>query len=263
MDGESYEAFEYKDISELKKELEGIRGRKEVSNKELYEAVQKLAQVMGSIVEVFGAAAEQMNLEEKELESSAKRHDTIMAKLDKLISQNKTIAEGVLSVADIVRAKQDAHAKKEDDKDSASTFLNQNYEQERQDISRQEHPQLHPQLARSFAQSAESRQGDLNEMKMPKSPAISNIPLGRYERSENIPTGRFEWNENISRGQRTMAPPMMPPITPPSPLTPDFGIQMPPMEPAPPPNLDLDLDEALSSLEQEPKKKGLFGMFKK
>lgn len=264
MSGENYEAFEYKDISELKKELEGIRGKKDVSNKELYEAVQKLAQVMGSIVEVFGAAAEQMNLEEKELESSAKKHEMIMAKLDKVISQNKTIAEGMLSVADIVRgnlAAHTKHTKEEDGEDSTSLLLKQNDEQEPNFFKPLAQQDWQPKPAQAINRAeqmtphgmpAMPRQADLNEMRMPYSPGISNIPPGRFERSENV-----------SRVQQTMVPPIMPPITLPSPVTPDFGMQMPPMEPAPPPNFDLDLDEALSSMEHEPKKKGLFGMFKK
>ena len=47
----------YKDISELKKDLEGMKGRKDISIKELYDAVQKLAQTMTDILEIFGAAA--------------------------------------------------------------------------------------------------------------------------------------------------------------------------------------------------------------
>jgi len=49
-----------------------------------------------------------------------------------------------------------------------------------------------------------------------------------------------------------MAPPPMQP--------PDFGMQMPPMEPAPLP--DFDMEEPFPP-EDEPRKKGLFGMFKK
>ena len=44
----------------------------------------------------------------------------------------------------------------------------------------------------------------------------------------------------------------------------DFGMQMPPMQPEPSPELpDLDFPEEHFGLEEEPKKKGLFGMFKK
>jgi len=52
----------YKDISELKKELSGLKDNKDVSTKELYDVVQKLSNAIEGMLEVFGAAAEQLNM---------------------------------------------------------------------------------------------------------------------------------------------------------------------------------------------------------
>ena len=96
------EFIPYKDISELNKELQGM-GRKDISNKELHEAVQRLTQTISGMLEVFGAAAEQMRQEEKEYGAETKKHELILLKLDRVIEQNKTIARGLLLLEKYVR----------------------------------------------------------------------------------------------------------------------------------------------------------------
>ena len=95
----------YKDISELKKQLEGMQDKKEVSAKELHESVQKLTTAIDDMLDVFGAAAEQLKLEDKSYEAESKKHETIILKLDKLIDQNKTIAEGMVAIVELVKEK--------------------------------------------------------------------------------------------------------------------------------------------------------------
>lgn len=191
----------YKDISELKKELEGMKGRKDVSTKDIYDAVQKLTQTMKDILEVFGAAAEQMKLEEKEYESEQKKHEVIMSRLDKLIDQNKTIAEGMVAIVDMVKERMPA-------KDEEQMFM----------------PRPEP---RPFMKPVQQEW-------MPKPGPM---------------TPR----------QGTMMPlaqPMQPPIS--AAMPPELG--MPPMQPTPAPDLDFPENELKF---EEPKKKGLFGVFKK
>src|SRR3989338_8709890 len=104
----------YKDISELKSELGAFKEKKDVSAKDMHEAVNKLAQVVTDMLDVFGAAAEQMKLEEKELESEARKHEIIVSKLDKLIDQNKTIAEGMVAIVEMVKERLIAPAKEKE-----------------------------------------------------------------------------------------------------------------------------------------------------
>ena len=75
---EDYDLVPYKDISELKRELEGMKGRKDVPASDIYNAVQKLTQTITDMLEVFGAATEQMKLDEREYESEAKKHEMII-----------------------------------------------------------------------------------------------------------------------------------------------------------------------------------------
>ncbi|MBS3113641.1 hypothetical protein J4448_00935 [Candidatus Woesearchaeota archaeon] len=193
------ELVPYKDISELKRELEGMKGKKDVPANDIYDAVQKLAQTMTDMLEVFGAATEQMKLEEGEYESEARKHEMIISKLDKLIEQNRTIAEGMVAIVEMVKEKIVAPAREE---------------------------------------------------------------LLLKPRPEPKPFMKPEWQprpEPVQRTQPMMAPPMAQPMQAMPP--PNFGMQLPPMQPAPSP--DLDFPEEPFPLEDEPRKKGLFGMFKK
>src|SRR3989338_3895366 len=79
------------------------------------------------------------------------------------------------------------------------------------------------------------------------------------------PSKPMEWQPRPEPAQRTQPmmaqpsmPQAMPPVAPQMAAPPDFG--MPPIEQVPPP--DFDLEEPFG-LDEEPKKKGLFGMFKK
>ena len=183
----------YKDISDIKKGLEPMKGRKDISSKELYDAVQKLNTTITDMLEVFGTAAEQMKLEEQSYEASAKKHEMIISKLDKIIDQNKTIAEGMVAIVDIVKEK--------------------------------------------IAEPAKE------EMLKPKPE-----PRPMFSQPEWQPRPMFTPQPQMSPMQ----------LTPPIPsIPPELG--MPSMQPTP---SDLDFPE-LDLGEEEPKKKGLFGMFKK
>ena len=212
MTEEDFDLVPYKDISELKRELEGMKGRKDIPAADIYNAVQKLTQTITDMLEVFGAATEQMKLDEREYESEARKHEMIISKLDKLIEQNKTIAEGMVAIVEMVKERVIAPAKEKEDM-----------------------------------------------FKLQKEESLFK------PRPEPKPFMKPEWQprpEPIQRTQPILATPRMSPPMPPPPMPPpDFGMQLPPMEPAPPP--DLDFPEEPFPLEEEPKKKGLFGMFKK
>ena len=206
----------YKNISDLKKELETIQDRKDVSPKELYEAVHRLADTVSGMLEVFGAASEQMKLEDKGYEAEAKKHETIISKLDKLIDQNKTIAEGMVAIVELVKEKMGSMEK--DD----SSFPNKSFSK----------PEWKPDTS----------------MQRPQ-------PVG-----SSAPQPFQQMQQPSYQMPQQIAPPMSPTnLAPPST---DFGMQLPPMQPAPMPDLDFP-DEPFPLDDDNQKKKGLFGMFKK
>ena len=240
------ELVPYKDISDLKRELEGMKGKKDIPANDIHNAVQKLAQTMTDMLEVFGAATEQMKLEEREYESEARRHEMIISKLDKLIEQNKTIAEGMVAIVEMIKEKIVAPAKEKED----SMYMPQ-----------KEEPLFNPKPLFKPQPEWQPRPEPVQRTQpMMAPPQMSPMPLF---------SPQPEWKprpEPVQRTQPMMAPPQMSPmqLTPPMPAfgnlpATDFG--MPPMEPTPSP--DLDFPEEPFPLEDEPKKKGLFGMFKK
>lgn len=219
----------YKDISELKKELETIQDRKDVSPKELYEAVHRLANTVSGMLEVFGAAAEQMKLEDKGYEAEAKKHETIISKLDKLIDQNKTIAEGMVAIVELVKERLGS-AEKDD-----SSFP-------KEDSGQMFRPKSEP---KSFSKPEWKPD---TSMRRPQ-PMGSMAP----QSFQQMPQPNFQMTQAI-------APPMSPTnLAPPSA---DFGMQLPPMQPAAMPDLDFP-DEPFPLDDDTQKKKGLFGMFKR
>jgi len=233
---EDFDLVPYKDISDLKKEFESMKSKKDISATEFYESVQKLAQTITNMLEVFGAAAEQMKLEEKEYETEAKKHEAIISKLDKLIDQNKTIAEGMVAIVEMVKEKIASPSKEEEPDKPREEILPKPRPEPRtfRPVQQQWQPRPEPIMPRQ--QQMMSAQIAQAQMGLPPLPPMQAPP-----------------------SQTPFPSPMPTPSMPSSP--PDFGIEMPPMEPAPMPDLDFPEEPLLS--EEEPKKKGLFGMFKK
>ncbi len=191
----------YRNISELKKGFQGIKVKKDVSTKELNDSIQKLNQLITDMLELFGAAAEQLKLEDKEFQSDTKRHELMLSKLDKIIEENKTIAEAMVSLADMVKEKMPTQ--KEEEK-VESLFK----------------PQAVPSTFMKPQQEWQPSSESTIPPTMPKTEPEIAVPLQQ----------------------------------------PNFGMVMPPMQPAPLP--ELDFLEETESLEEQPKK-GLFRMFKK
>ena len=187
----------YKDISELRKDLDGIREKKDISPRDIHDAMHRLADTMGSMLEVFGAAAEQMKLEEKESESEFKKHEIIVSKLDKLLDQNKTIAEGMVAIVEMFREK---------------------------------FPQREKEESMFKAAAQEPMYNPKNEPNM-----FTPLP------TPQMPTPQMP-------GQNF-------PVS-------DFGMHLPPLEPSPMPDFDFP-EEPFSLNDEQQKKKGMFGMFKK
>jgi hypothetical protein len=221
---EDFEADSYRSISDLNKELVAMKGKKDISVKDLYDTVQKLTGTMSDMLEVFGAAAEQLKLEEREYETDARKHEFIISRLDKIIDQNKTIAEGMVAIVDMIkekilpltRPKQESMFRPRPEPKPFMQSQQQEWQPEPKPFMRPQQQEWQPKP----------------EPMMPRMQQPMPQPLT----------------------PQTMAPPISPP---------DFGMQMPPMQPTQP-DFDLpEFPEEPSPAEQWPQKKGLFGMFKK
>ena len=264
MPEEHEDSVPYKDVSDLKKNLEEVKGIGGVSIKELYDSMQKLTQTMTQMLEIFGTAVEQLKLEEKEVEEDAKKHQVVISKLDRVIGQNRTIAEGMVAIVEMIKEKVMDQPKEKEEafqpkiKDD-SIFKPKAEPVPFTPLSQPEWQQHMPELLTP----ADQQQAE------PAPP----MPFGFEEKSSplfapfpeppSIKEPRPEWQ----LGQKPMAQDAhqanewpMPPTSQTMP-PPQFGMEMPPMQPEPMP--DFDFPEEPFPLEDKPKKKGIFGIFKK
>ena len=101
---EPYEIMPYKDITELRKQAQELKSKgSDTGSKQLLDSINKLTEQMTSMTGLFKTAAEEMHLEEKDEHFVAKKIEPLIDKLDEIIEQNKTIAEGMVAVADMIK----------------------------------------------------------------------------------------------------------------------------------------------------------------
>lgn len=250
---EEVESELYKDISELKKEFEGVKSKKDISTKDLFEAVQKLSQTITDMLEMFGAAAEQLKQEDKEYELDAKRHELIVSKLDKLIDQNKTIAEGMVAIVEMLKEKVVAPAKEREE------YLFRQRPEPKQFAKPMQQEWSMPE-PKPFMKPAQ-QEWPMQEPKQFARPMQQDWPV---QEPKHFSKPQQEWPmQEPQRPQPEITPQS---LTPPMPSSfPSFPSQMPPMEST---LQDLDFPEfpeepKAPAEEQQPQKKKLFGIFKK
>jgi len=98
---EPYDLMPHREIVELKKQVQELKAKpnKSDSNK-VVNSIDSLTKSMDSMLKLFTEAAEELKIDEKE---SGNNLNSINEKLDKIIEQNKTIAEGMVTVNDIIK----------------------------------------------------------------------------------------------------------------------------------------------------------------
>ena len=246
----SYEIMPYKEIVELKKQIGELKRKTgDTSSQELLQSMSTLTKSMSSMMQLFGSAAEEMKLEEKTEHELSGKIDPLMDKVDKLEEQTRTIAEGLVAIADMVKEIKTEKRTKE--------------------VNKPMH-QFKPQEKRSmhdFSSSFSSGEPELPPLE-PPAPIRPMSSSGSGGLPPMHPQGR-------------MHPQGMPPMPPPGlgglpPMPSQGGMHPQGMPPMPPPGLgglppmpfsggmDLGGLPPLPPLDGEfKKKKGLFGMFKK
>ena len=91
---EPYDMMPHREIVELKKQLQKLKTEK-FSSQELTSSVHTLTKTMDSMLKLFKEAAEELKFDEKEI--------AMNKKLDAIVEQNKIIADGMLTVTDLVK----------------------------------------------------------------------------------------------------------------------------------------------------------------
>lgn len=103
---DGYEIMPYKEVVELKKQICDLQKRMgDTSSKELMVSMSSLTKSMNDMLKLFSTAAEEMKLEQREEHALTERMGPLLDKINNLEEQNKTIAEGLVAVADMVKDK--------------------------------------------------------------------------------------------------------------------------------------------------------------
>src|SRR3989338_559988 len=227
-DDDSYEIMPHHEIAELKRQLEELKSKASDSDSQkLINSMNALAKQLSELITVFRNAAEEMKTEEKDEHFVAKKMEPLLDRMDAIVDQNKTIAEGMVAVADIIKEHvgQEAEKKLSHFSKPKSEF-GPHFEPPKPDFSG---------LSHEYNPTKQQRPPESIQFPPPR-PMQPPMGTRQMHPSHNMPP------------QRPMQQPrgMMPPPGP-----------MPPSPPGPPPMPDLDMD-----LSGE-KKGGLFGRFKK
>jgi hypothetical protein len=228
-DEDAYQIMPYKEIIALRKDIESLKKSTDNSSfQALLNSMSDLTKSMNSMLELFRTAAEEMKLEGKTELNVAKEMGPISEKMDTLMEQNKTIAEGLIAISDMIK-----ESKRPQQEPSPVFRLTPR----RQVMP----PPLRPQSFNEFPQFGR-----------PQGQSAPLPPLGP-------PPGQMPppWPSGPMPQQRTSGP--MPPPggpMPPDQIPPFNAESMPPPEPLPMPEMPVPPDSS--------KKKSKFlGMVKK
>ena len=100
MADDDYELIPHQEILDLKKELEKL---KISPTPESRESMEKLTDAINNLLTLFKQAGAQMNIEEQEATLVEAKLKPLMDKIDQVLDQNQKIAEGVVTLAEMVK----------------------------------------------------------------------------------------------------------------------------------------------------------------
>ncbi len=94
---EPYDLLPHHEIEELKRKVEELKVNQDRSTPQaVVNSIDQLTKAMNSMLNLFTQAA-------KEVKEDEKDNSEIMSKLDEVIEQNRTIAEGMVTISDTVK----------------------------------------------------------------------------------------------------------------------------------------------------------------
>lgn len=100
---EPYEIISHREILDLKKEIQELKSKDNgKGSKLLIDSINRLSEQMNVLINIFKSAAEEMHSEEKP-DNAQKKIEPFLEKLDAIIDQNRTIAEGIVTIADMIK----------------------------------------------------------------------------------------------------------------------------------------------------------------
>ena len=102
-DDDSYDLLPHRQINELKRQIDELKAKQDrASPRELVASMDSLTKTIDSLTNLFQKASQELKYQLKE-EELASGKDSVHEKLDRIIEQNRIIANGMVAVSDMVK----------------------------------------------------------------------------------------------------------------------------------------------------------------
>ncbi len=99
---EEYELLPHKEIEELKKQLEILKKKPDSLSGVTTVNMEQLNKSLNEFLNILKDASKEMKAEGDDKESLSQKMEKLIGKLDEVVDQNEKIAEGLVSIAEMV-----------------------------------------------------------------------------------------------------------------------------------------------------------------
>ncbi len=105
MADDDYYLMPHKQITELKRQMQELKGKvNRASPKELIDSMNSLTNTIDSLMKLFRQSADELKFEDREGSFGGNSdHKAMNEKLDKIMEQNKIIADSMVAISDMVK----------------------------------------------------------------------------------------------------------------------------------------------------------------
>lgn len=101
MMADDYELISHREVQKLKEDLNKLKEGHPVSS-DMKQSIRELNDKLGSLIEIFDSAVENLRVEDKETELISEKINPIIQKLEEIDDQNKKLAQGMVALNTLV-----------------------------------------------------------------------------------------------------------------------------------------------------------------
>ncbi len=104
---DEYELMPHKAVKKLQKQIDNVNAKTKdleaLSTPEMKKAMYEMTNSMNSLIEMFKVASDSMKMEEHDQDIVVNKINPIMKKLEQIEKQNEEIAQGIVTVAEMLK----------------------------------------------------------------------------------------------------------------------------------------------------------------
>jgi len=103
---DDYDLIPHSELKKLKKGISDIKGG-DSNTSGMQDSMAMLSESLNSMISIFSEAKKELQIEDEEKELLSNKIDPMLQKIEGLNDQNEKIAEGILSLADMIKKLED------------------------------------------------------------------------------------------------------------------------------------------------------------